>query len=250
MKCINAVWEERNLGVKTVEISIEKKDTILAEEEIYQKIEEFIEEYQAKYVVVKVDTKYPAISQFLQMKGYLLIESQIGLKLEREDALEKYEKYKEMFPGISYKSVSKDELNNVVAEINKGIFTTDRIALDPFFGIGAANKRYALWTQDEVRRGAEIFYSYYNDQPIGFFLAKNAGNGNIKGLLGGLFVNENTRNYGGVYLFSTIKCFLDGAGKVDRTMVSSNNISILQLHLMFGRTITGMTNVFVRHFEQ
>ena len=249
MKCINATWEERNLGVKTIEISLEKKDASLADREICKQIEDFRDTYQAKYVVVKVDTKYPQISQLLQEDKYLLIESQIELKLNREDAQEKYELYREMFSGIDYRRVESDQLCNVINEINKGIFTTDRIALDPYFGVNVANKRYALWVQDEVQRGADIFYSCYNGQPIGFFLGKDLGNGNIKGILGGLFVGDNTRNYGGIYLFSTIKCFLDGTGNVDRTMVSSNNVPILQLHLMFGRKVTNISNVFIRHFE-
>lgn len=249
MKCVNATWEERNLGVKTIEVSIEKKDILFALEEIGSRIEDYRNECEAKYVVIKVDTKYPHISQWFQKNGYLLIESQIGLKLERDEALEKYEFYKGMFPGIGYKKVGNGKLENVIGEINKGMFTTDRIALDPLFGVKIANKRYALWTQDEVHRGAEVFYSYYNEQPIGFFLAKEAGGGNIKGLLGGLFVRAEARNYGGVYLFSTLKCFLDGTGKIDRTMVSSNNVPILQLHLMFGRKITSITNVLVKHFD-
>ncbi|ORU00534.1 hypothetical protein D081_1057 [Anaerovibrio sp. JC8] len=249
MKCVNATWEERNLGVKTIEVSLEKKDASLSDEDICGQIEDFRNNCQAKYVVVKTDTKYPRISQLLQKNKYLLIESQIGLKLTREDAKEKYELYKDVFPGISYSRVDNSQLEYVMSEINKGIFTTDRIALDPFFGVNTANKRYALWVQDEVRRGADIFFSCYNNYPIGFFLGKDLGNGNIKGLLGGIFVGENTRNYGGLYLFSSIKCFLDGTGKVDRTMVSSNNVPILQLHLMFGRKVTNISNVFIRHFE-
>lgn len=249
MKCINATWEERNLGVKTIEISVEKKDALLSDNDICKQIEDFRNNYQAKYVVVKVDTKYPQVSQLLQNNGYILIESQIELKLKREDAQEKYEQYKDVFPGIGYIRVDKGQLDYVISEINKGIFSTDRIALDPYFGINVANKRYALWVQDEVQRGADIFFSCYNNQPIGFFLGKDLGNGNIDGLLGGVFVGENTRNYGGLYLFSSIKCFVEGTGKIDRTKVSSNNIRVLQLHLMFGRTVTNISNVFIRHFE-
>ena len=210
MKCINATWEERNLGVKTIEISVEKKDAILSDKDICKNIEDFRKNYQAKYVVVKVDTKYPRISQLLQNNGYILIESQIGLKLNREDAKDKYEQYKDMFPGIGYGRVDNGQLDYVISEINKGIFSTDRIALDPYFGINVANNRYALWVQDEVQRGADIFFSYYNNQPIGFFLGKDLGNGNINGLLGGVFVGENTRYYGGMYLFSALKCFVEG----------------------------------------
>lgn len=249
MKCVNAVWEERNLGVKTIEISIEKKDAVLADKEICRQIEGFVEEYHAKYVVIKVDTKYPSICQCLQKNNYLLIESQIGLNLYREDAIRKFEEFKDAFPGVDYKRVDEKKLDFLTEEINKGVFTTDRIALDPCFGVKVANRRYALWVQDEFKRGAELSFSCYNDQPIGFFLGKDSGNGIVKGLLGGLFVNDDSRLYGGFYVYSALKSFLDGTGKVDKTMVSSNNIPILQLHLMFGRKITSISNVFVKHIE-
>ena len=248
MKCILAEWEQRNLGCRTIELTIEKSDTLLSMEEILQNLESQRREYQAQYSVIKVDTKYQHISQELQKNGHILIESQIGLKLDRESASEAYEKYKDLFPDVTYNAVDHAGVEFILSEIEKGIFSTDRIALDPHFGIKIANQRYALWIQDELKRGAKIFLSYYKNQPIGFFLSRDCGKGYIKGLLGGLFTRKYTHNYGSLYIFSTLKSFLDGNGKIDRTTVSSNNVPILQLHLMFGRRITNISNVFVMHY--
>ena len=84
MKCVNAEWELRNLGVGTIEISVEKKDSELPPEEILNEIEKFRQEYDAKYVVVKSDTKYPSIGLELQKSGFLLIENQFGVKTTRK----------------------------------------------------------------------------------------------------------------------------------------------------------------------
>ena len=55
MKIVNAEWEIRNLGVKTIEISIEKNDTLLSEKDLIATIEKHIRQYEASYVVVKSD---------------------------------------------------------------------------------------------------------------------------------------------------------------------------------------------------
>ncbi len=247
MKCVYADWEKRNLGCNTVEFTVEKVDTQSPPETINNRIEEYLTEYQAEYLVVKADSKYPYISQYLQSTGFTLIESQIGIKFDREDVWNACEEYRDIFTDVSYKYVEDNSLDYVISEIKKGIFTTDRIALDPYFGIKAANKRYALWVEDEYKNGGKLFLSYHRKRPMGFFLDRELNNKSIRGLLGGLFTGEDNRNCGAMHIFAGKKSFLDRGLLLEKTSVSSNNPSILKLQLIFGGKISNIINVHIKH---
>lgn len=250
MKCVNAEWELRNLGVKTIEISIEKSDSNFPTSKLLQTVENFRQEYDAKYVVVKSDAKYPAISIDFQRAGFWLMENQIGLKAVRRDLLKAFEDYKKIFyDEVSYRAASDDDIKMVCAEIEKGMFTTDRIALDPHFGIEIANHRYVLWLKDELKRGALLHLTLHEGNTIGFFLDKITGEKKLAGLLGGIFKNAESQNLGAAYMYAGRIFFADTDWKETKTAVSSNNLNILNLLLMFGHKITDIKNVLVKHFD-
>ena len=249
MKVIDAVWEIRNLGKKTIEITIERADiNPFIPTKLLENIEEQRSYYNAKYVVVKSDTRHPQVNIFLSKSGFILIENQIGLKLNREDAIATYENNKDLFEGVDYKLADKDDIDLIVSEIKKGIFTTDRIALDSNFGIEIANNRYALWLQDELQRGAIAYLTTHNGRPFGFGIIKKAGLNNIDDLLGGLFVGSENKNQGSLFKFANLKIFIDLGFDKAKTHVSSNNPNILQLHEMFGYKIINIKNVFIKHY--
>ncbi len=247
MKCVYAEWEKRNLGCNTVEFTIEKMDIQSAPETIYQWIEKKTTEYQAQYLVVKVDARYPYISQYLQSKGFTLIESQMNLRLNRKEVMHAYEEYCNIFLDVSYKPADENDLDYIISEIKKGIFTTDRIALDPYFGVAVSNKRYALWVEDEYKNGGNLFLSYYRERPLGFFLDRVTNNKMIRGLLGGIFSGEDNRNHGSMHIFAGKKSFLDRGIRSEKTSVSANNLQILKLQLMFGAKISNISNVHIKH---
>lgn len=249
MKCVYAEWEQRNLGCRTIELTIEKEDTLLPMVEVLQKIEYFCNEYHAQYVVVKSSTRYPQIGQYLQTQGFVLMEAQIGLKLERGNVIEACEKYQDLFPNVTYRAADDNDMDYVISEIQKGIFETDRIALDPCFGKKIANRRYALWTEDTCRKGGNLFISLYREKPIGFFLDvyEDEKKKKIKGLLGGLFISENHQHYGSMHIFVGRRSFLDRELLLEKTSVSTNNLSILQLQLMFGSKIISIDNIYIKH---
>ena len=253
MKCVNATWEVRNLGVRTIEISVEKKDMELSHSEILNAIENFRLEYDAQYVVVKSDTKYSSIGIELQRAGFLLIENQIALRSARKDVIKSVETYKHIFDGdVSCRTANDDDLNMIYSELKKEIFSTDRIALDPYFGKKIANRRYLLWTQDELKRGATVNLFLFHGSPAGFFLYKLDNEKKIlKDTLGGLF-NQFKKYSGalGASLFYAGRVnFLEKDWKFHKTFVSSNNLEALNLHIMLGSKITDIKNVLVKHFD-
>ena len=54
MKIVNATWELRNLGKRTIELTLEKSDFLREPKEIYTKIETAEKEYQSEYSHTKI----------------------------------------------------------------------------------------------------------------------------------------------------------------------------------------------------
>ncbi len=148
---------------------------------------------------------------------------------------------------MSYNLTICNDLDHIISEIQKGIFTTDRIALDPYFGVTAANKRYALWLEDEYKKGGKLFISYHRKRPMGFFLDRELSKKKLSGLLGGLFLDKENRNCGAMHIFAGKKSFLDRGFLAEKTSVSANNVSILKLQLAFGGEISSISNVHIKH---
>ena len=178
-----------------------------------------------------------------------MIENQISLKLTRENAIKALEENKDFLGDISYKLADESDMQMIYSEIEKGIFKTDRIALDPKFGIEIANRRYAFWIKDALKNGARVYLSLYENKPIGFFVSKSTQNKKSNGLLGGIFNSSENHLQGAFNSLAGLKCFLDTETNISTTAVSSNNLDVLRLHLMFGQTITGIKNVFVKHYD-
>lgn len=247
MKCVNAVWELRNLGVKTIKIEVEKND---APEKVLDMIEDFRQQYDAKYVVVNCNTRYTGFSIILQKAGFLLIDNQVLLKLTRENALKALEEYKEVLDDVSYKLADENDLQMIFSEFEKGIFkVSDYIVLDPYFSTETKNRRFIYFVQDMIKNNADMFLTFYQNKPIGFFMGKLMKNKKSDGLLGGIFNRPETYHQGSFYLLAGTKCFVEWGGISDNCTVSLNNPDILRLHLAFGRVVIGAKNVFVKHYD-
>lgn len=247
MKCVNAVWELRNLGVKTIKIEVEKKD---APEKVLDMIEDFRQQYDAKYVVVKSNTLYPMkISLSLQDAGFWLIENQISLRCTREDAIKSLNKYKSLCAGVSYKLADESDLKMLAEEFKRGIFRKSEIALDPKFGMEIDNRRYSFWLQDILNQGGAVFLTMYEGKPIGFFSTMPIGNKMSVGLPSGIFNREETKHYGPFHSLAGLMHFIDSGDKVSQSNISANNLDNLRLQLDFGAKITRIRNLFVKHYD-
>ena len=243
MKIINAEWELRNLGKRTVELTLEKDDLSRSPGEIYDAIKEAETQFQSEYTVVKLKTGKPQIGMELQRNGFWHIETQIHLKAALEDAISAIKKTATLFEKASVQVISSaEDVLCVQNEIRKGIFTTDRIALDPHFGVEIANRRYANWIADEVDRGSILTYIIINDQKVGFSLRRKT-----QGLLGGVFLQYQKDNYGTDCQIAGWRNLIRQGLETFYTTVSSNNLRMLRLHEAYGYRVKSLSDVFVRH---
>ena len=72
MKIVNAEWEKRNLGVETIEISIDRNDSL-------SEVEAAVKNPNAQYIVLKIPNDRVDIIFAVQKYGYIFIEGMVHL---------------------------------------------------------------------------------------------------------------------------------------------------------------------------
>lgn len=150
---------------------------------------------------------------------------------------------------IHYRKLSiKKELEGFEAELDKGLFNTDRIYLDPNFTKEQAAHRYKCWIKDEMERGAELFEISYKENAIGFFTQKQLDEKTYYPFLAGLYPgNQEKVGLGFSVLAKPIEDVMKRGGRYISTYVSSNNLPIVKLHTQLGFLPNKICNVFVKH---
>ena len=248
MKIVNATWEMRNLNKKTIEVTLEKKDLLKSVDEIIVSIKKIEQEYKPGYLVIKILTGNPYIGNELYNNDFIYMETQIHLKALR-NSVEKFLKdYDGLFDNTKIEKVTdQEEIEFIVNEINKGIFYTDRIALDPNFGIEIANKRYINWLKDEIECGTDLYCISIENKKVGFSL-RRYNNNSIHDLLAGVFKEYQNLKIGGNVYYAALSMDFNKGCKKFYTAVSSNNIVSLRLHEMLGYKVDFLQEVYIKHY--
>jgi len=239
LKVTNATWEKRNLGVDCNEINIEDKDTV-------ESVKKELPLNETQYTVVKVPSGEFDMMFLLQELGYTYIESSINLVHDlKEIRLNPLQK--RVMDSISYSKMNNKDIDKLFAEIRKGIFTTDRIYIDPYFTHDQAANRYINWISDELDKGSEIFKLTYKSDSIGFFTFKDIGNNTCYPFLAGMYKDYLKSGLG----LSTIEKPLKEAKKRKfikySTFISSNNISTFSAHVALNFSFKQIYHVYIKH---
>lgn len=239
MKIVDAYWEKRNLGVDCVEVSIETTDDVT---EIYSKLKDI----DVPYVVIKVPSGRMDIMFKLAEWGFVYVESLINFTHDLKD-IELSGIYKRINQSVSCKKMHREEYALVFREIEKEIFSTDRISIDPLFGKKIAARRYINWINDECERNSEIYEVLYKDQGIGFFTLKETEKGVFYPFLAGVYSDYATSGLG-IYVIQKIleEAVRRDANKVS-TYLSSNNLPVIKVHSSLGFVIADMKYVYIKH---
>lgn len=245
MKIIDAFWEERNLGVSCYELEMELSDDVGAVLANLNGLE------NRQYMVAKIPSLRYDLMQLFQSKGYSFIE--VSIKLEYN-----YKKLKYQLPQLSkgvqklcerctYAPMDNEDLQQMKSEINKNIFHTDRIYIDPYFTFNQAAKRYNLWIDDLMSKG-NIPYKYiFDGNSVGFFINQKITPRLYNSILGGVYTDYLGTGMGLPTMYASFMYFINN--NIDRaiTHVSSNNPEILKLHTTFGAVIKELSYVFIKH---
>jgi hypothetical protein len=239
MVVIDAVWEKRNLGLNTIEIVIEPTDTL----------KDFnLHHYNADYEVIKIPIELKDWVFGLQNLGYTFVEVLNNCKFSgNPPILNKIEN--RMLSNISCSIMDSTEIQLLKKNIFDGMFNTDRISMDPFFGLNIAANRYWGWINDEMNNGAQLFNLKFKNHPAGFFILKKIQN-NIFSNLAGIYNHCQNKGLG---LFLNYSEILEGwkmGGEILYTAYSSNNLGADKIHNALRFTIYKQFYVFIKHNKQ
>lgn len=237
-----AKWEKRNLGVTSCNFVIEKSDTVS------DLSDDILDNRSFEYQTVKLPVNMMTIHNKLNDAGFSFAEGKFELVYDLRN-FEIPAEYKQLINDVKWVVAnSSEEQEFVFKEIRKGIFDTDKIALDPCFGINKAADRYVYWSKDILEKGNGILLIVkYQNMPIGFVLQNRITNQKVYSTLGGLFKDKGNDGYG---------LFIIAAGLLETqrlgfsrlcTEVSSNNVNVLKLHLALGANIKSMYYVMTKH---
>lgn len=241
MKTINATWEQRNLGVSCTEFVVEPNDK--TDEAV-----KMICAHQDEYMVVKIPSGMVDMSLAIQEKGFRYIENNIQLSLcmKKEPMLP--EPYARFADRIGCYCADPAMQQKVIRCIRQGdIFSTDKIALDPFFSQKQAGLRYAYWVEDVLQTDkVKILISTYQEEPIGFSIIIDK-NTYYEGFLGGLFSDNIGIGLGLFWGYAINKWMYQAGIRKIRTGVSSNNPTVLRIHLQNHFVVESFASIYIKH---
>ena len=245
MKTKETPWESRNLGVdSSVEFYFEQGDSVITLNEDVLSNKQFT--YQVAHIPVgSIDV----VNELLQ-HGFTFAETKIELTadLKKLTLPSVFERFSE---GMSYHKATDSEQEKINASIIGGIFSTDKVALDPHFSACIAGQRYVYWTDDIVKAGVGFSYIVSrNGEPIGFFVLKKSSERIGDSFLAGLFDKDRNSGLGfSVLYYPMVEAKCMGLKKMI-TGVSSNNPDSVKMHLALGYQIKSMDYTLVKHISK
>ena len=237
MKVIDAVWEKKNLGVTAAEIIIEAGDDI-------KEIKCVLTNIDKQYVVCKVISGFNEAASVVQDLGYKYIEDQIEVEHDLHE-IKRNRIMQRLYDSLDYSIMTEADLNELYQEIDRGMFDSDRISLDPYFSKEKAKQRYINWIIDLVNKGSKPYIMRYNGESAGFIILTTDDGVTYKSVLGGGY--EKFRKTGLGIVQKEQEIVKELGGKKVVTSVSSNNVSQFKALIINGYVPVKIEQVFVKH---
>ena len=202
-----------------------------------------------KYQVVKVDPGNIGANLFLEENGFRLMETQIEVELKQkefnyEDRLLKY-----LAPDVSFQDVETEaDFEALLQGMTPEMFVSDRIALDPHFGLEMSYRRYRNWMKTAFGNGtASFFQILYKGEPVGFSMYR-IKDGLWLGDLGGMYPSSDQ----GLGLLTAAAAFLYMKRRDLKNLklvscISSNNTPVISAFNYCHFNFKKFKYVFVKH---
>lgn len=242
MQVIRAEWEKRNIGVDCVELNAESDDSL-------NEFSSAIEQLTAEYQVIRIPAGRTDMLLAAQTLGYRVIEmnAQLSRSTQGYTLPSIYRRFESQ---IDIVQADQEGVRRALDEIRSAnVFVTDRVAKDPFFGPEKAGNRYYHWSRDVLDRGGRLYSVMYGNEAVGFALNYTDDGNTYNAFLGGVFPGAANKGLGFLPLHANVSMIIAQGGKRVVTGVSTNNLPILRLHLLFGFTIQTMSYVLIKHLR-
>ncbi|MBQ8951837.1 MAG: hypothetical protein IJ065_11920 [Eubacterium sp.] len=237
MKIIDAIWEQRNLGVKTYEITIESEDDLLT-------FADSIKELDGQYLVVKASTDLRGVTDTVQNLGFKFIEDMIHVEHDLRE-VSRNRILQRLYEETTFRKMNEQDIQQMYEEIQDGMFENDRISNDAFFGKKKAAERYMNWIKDLIDKGAFPYVIRYREDNTGFVILQTADGKIYHSVLGGGYKKYRKSGMGIIQKEQEIVKSLGGKKVI--TSVSSNNANQLKALILNGYMPYGVDHIFVKH---
>lgn len=240
MKLVDAHWDTDTLGVPTIELTLDDEDT---PESVLSKIKSIISNDKV-YCVIKIPAgiydRYISISE----SGFVFDECQLCMRIGKNEFFRVQNRLGKYFSPRRYRVINSGNAGNLLKELDNQIFTTDRIARNPHFGMKLANQRYKKWIISCLDNPAyRITESYIGKEASGFGMDK-LNFPEVIGILGANYPGfEQKASYINGMYDSTSEYFSKGFTSF-RTYVSSNNMQIIKVLQALGFTFAETKYIF------
>lgn len=227
-------WDDRNLGLKTHEISVVDSDV---DTDVLSKVGSFFG-LKDSYCVIKIPPKRVSLIHQLEQNGFRFLEAQSDLhkKLTAEFTFPSF--LKAITKSGGYDPIEKpEECERLISGLD-GVFDSDRVCLDPSFGECISTLRYRNWIRDCFgKKDYHLAWIKAGDKNVGFFFMKEIDELTADSTLAGLFPEYKNSGYGPLVI--SVHCdFAKAIGKKKiLARVSLNNMESLRMHLAFGYEI-------------
>jgi len=242
MKIIHALWEKRNIGSDTYEISIQENDKF---EDCIQKIEEC----SGDYIVVKIPAGMADFMLSISKCNYRFVETIVSCHYNTYMPFNISEKSKILLEKCSYEKMTQGDLDFLYENLNNGLYTTDRISLDSYYSVKISNNRYHGWINDEIDQGSQIYKIIYENNVIGFWGLKKISDIEQYGFLNGVYKNYQGMGFGTVMHCLQIQAAKDLGAEKTLSVFSSNNYGAFSIHMSLGYKLDDVNYIYIKHRE-
>ena len=241
MKIISAVWEKRNLGVSCVEVTLDSDDDMCV-------VDQSLAQIDTDYLVVKIPCNRADLLFQLQTRGFTVAE--VLSTCCHDGQLAPLSRVQQkILDSLTCIRASPDDLETIYSELKNGMFTTDRVAVDPKFGIESAGRRYAGWLSDGLARGSHVYRLSHKNLHVGFFVIEPRTPYEWHATLGGVFPQHQRGGFGYFMNYLEVTTAVAQGAKRIFTSFSSNNTAISAIHFVLGYRLIQQQYVLIRHIS-
>lgn len=238
MRVVDAHWELRNLGLRTLEIEFETAD-------LPETISKLLDENSNVIVVAKVPVGHVGLHHQLARHGFVFCESMIDFRHDLHD-VELSSALSRLSGNVQVASASRSQVPVILENVTSGMFTTDRISLHPRFSSVTANRRYANWLRDELEQGANLMQLIYRDQVVAFFSFRIVSADEPVIALSGVFPGLVLPGMGSVLQAKILEHARQSGCRALSTRVSTNTPAAIKTHLDLDFSVGSIWNIFMR----
>lgn len=240
MKIIDAYWDTENLGIPTYEITVELDDS---SDTVIEGCIKIISAGKA-YIVMKVPRGRNDLYASLTKQGFVFNECQLSMRINKREFSRIQQSLGAYFEANEFAPFDSLGIERLIQGIDQGLFETDRIALNPLFGLEVANERYKKWILSSIdNEDYLVEETFYKGTPIGFGMYR-LDKPLVYGLLGASYRNANRGGYFINGMYNTIVKFFAQGYTAYSAKISSNNLPIIKVYQTLGVAITDIDYVF------